>query len=154
MQKSENQVLWHYLCWQWHHQVVQPHLLRCLLLMWVLLPVLCLSSLASGALSVLCDVTPLLLADWWNLEGWCHLPMITRHIKNQKLFCIANSQNVYSSLSTEKQEMDTALTGKWPQSPTTHLVSRSNDGLLRTFLGVSLVSIDSVLVSIDSGCDF
>lgn len=80
--------------------------------------------------------------------------MITRHIKNEKLFCIANLQNVYSSLSTEKQEMDTALTGKWPQSPTIHFVSRSNDGLLRTFLGGSLVSIDSVLVSIDSGCDF
>lgn len=71
--------------------------------------------------------------------------MRTRHIKNQKHFCIANSQNVYLSLSTEKQEMDIALTGKWAQSPTTHLVSRSNDGLLRTFLGVSLVSIDDVI---------
>lgn len=71
--------------------------------------------------------------------------MIIRYIKNQKHFCIANLQNVYLSLSTQKQEMDIALTGKWPQSPTTHLVSRRNDGLLRTFLGVSLVPIDSVV---------
>lgn len=71
--------------------------------------------------------------------------MIIRYVKNQKYFCISNSQNVYLSLSTEKQEMDIALTGKWPQSPTIHLVSRSDDGLLRTFLGVSLVPIDSVV---------